>query len=115
MSLTPRQIVYAALVGIGVIATWTWNLRWIEEAGGTFDVARFTADAYANAAASSIANDISVAVAAFLVWSFAEARRLAMRNWWVYPLLTFGVAFAAAFPLFLFMRERKLAAPAAGA
>ena len=33
-----------------------------------------------------------------------------MRNWWAYIAVTFLVAFACAFPLFLFMRERRLEA-----
>ena len=53
-------------------------------------------------------NDLLVALATFLVWSFAEVRRLGMRRWWVYPILTFGIAFAFAFPLFLFLRDRRL-------
>jgi len=37
-----------------------------------------------------------------------EARRLKMRNWWAYILLTFLIAFAFACPLFLMLRELKL-------
>jgi hypothetical protein len=33
-----------------------------------------------------------------------------LRRWWIYPILTFGVAFACAFPLFLFVRDRRLQA-----
>jgi hypothetical protein len=33
-----------------------------------------------------------------------------MKHAWAYVVLTFGVAFAFAAPLFLFMRERHLAA-----
>ena len=44
------------------------------------------------------------------VWSFLRVRK----KWWLGPvvfvLLTFGVAFAMAFPLFLLVRERRLAA-----
>ena len=54
--------------------------------------------------------DLVVALAAFLVWSYAEARRLSMRRWWVYPALSFGVAFAFAYPLFLFVRDRRMQA-----
>ena len=38
------------------------------------------------------------------------ARRIGMRHAWIYPVLTFTVALGFAFPLFLFMRERHLAA-----
>src|SRR5690606_13824714 len=43
------------------------------------------------------------------VWSFVEARRLGMRTWWLYVAITFVVAFAVAFPLFLLARDRRLA------
>lgn len=112
MQLTSRQIVYAALAVLGLLFTWYFNLRFMQEAGGSFDVAEFVRAGYANAASSSLANDLLVGVAAFLVWSFAEARRLDMRRWWAYVVLTFGVAFAFAFPLFLFVRDRRLEAMA---
>jgi len=115
MRITPRQIVYAALAAAGLVATWYFNLRFMEESGGSFGALEFVRAGYANAASSSLANDLLVGVAAFLVWSFAEARRLAMRRWWVYVVLTFGVAFAFAFPLFLFFREGRLEELAAAA
>ena len=109
MPLTPRQLFYAALSAIGLIATWYFNLRFIAESGGTFSVVEFVRAGYANSAASSLSNDLAVGTIAFLTWSFAEARRLRIPHWWVFVVLTFGVAFACAFPLFLFVRERKLA------
>lgn len=115
MNLTAREIVYLALAAIGLVATWTFNLRFMAESGGSFDALDFLRGGYANAAASSLTNDLLVALAAFLVWSYAEARRLAMRHWWIYPAITFGIAFACAFPLFLFARERRLRAIGAGA
>jgi len=37
-----------------------------------------------------------------------EGYRLGMKRLWIYYLLTFMVAFAFAFPVFLFMRELLL-------
>lgn len=110
MNLTTRQIVYLALALIGLIATWYFNFQFMREAGGSFSAVDFVRAGYANAASSSLTNDLLVALAAFLVWSFSEARRLQMRRWWVYPALAFGIAFAFAFPVFLFVRERRLQA-----
>ena len=78
------------------------------DAGGAFSLATFIRQGFANPAAASLASDVFVAAVAFLVWLPFEARRLMMRRWWVYALLTLGVAFACAFPLFLLMRERRL-------
>jgi len=108
MGLSPRQIFYLGLSVVGLVATWTFNLRFMAESGGAFSTLDFVRAAYANNAAASLGNDLLVGVAAFLVWSWVEARRLEMRHWWIHPLLTFAVAFAFAFPLFLFLRDRRL-------
>ena len=108
MNLTPRQLVYAALAAIGLVATWYFNLQFMSESGGSFSVVDFVAASYANSASASISNDLTVGVIAFLVWSFHEARRIGMRHWWIYVVLTFAIAFACAYPLFLFMRERRM-------
>jgi hypothetical protein len=108
MRFTRRQTVYLVLAVIGLCATWFFNLRFMAESGSAFDVVAFVRAGYANSASSSLSNDLLVGCTAFLIWSFAEVRRLGMRRWWVYPVLTFGIAFAFAFPLFLFLRDRRL-------
>ena len=80
---------------------------------GSFDISTFIAGGYANPAAGSLSADLTVAFVAFLVWLPAEARRVGVRHWWIYAVLSCTVAFAFAYPLFLFVRERKLAAQAA--
>lgn len=107
MPRTPRQWLYLALAVAGFLGTLFFNLRFAREAGG-FDALAFVAGGFANPAAASLTVDLLVALAAFLVWSWAEARRLGMRRWWLYLALTFLVAFAVAFPLFLLARDRRL-------
>jgi len=79
-------------------------------AHGGFSTATFVAEAFTTPASRSITVDIVIASTAWMAWMVAEARRLGMRHWWIYIVLTFGVAFAFACPLFLFMRERRLQA-----
>jgi hypothetical protein len=107
MPRTPRQWLYAALAVGGFFGTLFFNLQFAREAGG-FDAAAFVAGGFANPAAASLTVDLLIALAAFLIWSYAESRRLGMRLWWVYLALTFLVAFAVAFPLFLLARDRRL-------
>ena len=108
MSSKIKQIIYAIFALIGVIVTWYFNLKLIL-APGDFKLSAFIADNYINAASASITNDLLVVSAVFLFWSFVESRRLSMKNWWVFIPLTFGVAIAFSYPLFLLLRERKLA------
>ena len=107
---TGRQVTYLALSLVGLCATWYFNLRFLAAAGGSFDLVAFVKGGYANNASSSLSNDLWIGCTTFLVWSYAEARRLAMRRWWVYPVLTLSIAFAFTFPLFLFVRDRRLQA-----
>ena len=106
--MTTRQWFFLALSIVGLVATWTFNLQFMRETGG-FDLAAFVQAGYANSAAASLSNDLLTGCVAFLVFSYFESRRIGLRHWWIFPVLTFGIAFAFAFPLFLFLRERRLA------
>lgn len=108
MSSKQLQIIYGFCAFAGVAATMYFNLQFIDEQGG-FSLITFVTDNYVNAASASIANDITVVALVFLIWSYQESKRLAIPHWWLYGVLTFVVAIAFTFPLFLLMRERKLA------
>ena len=112
MKTTPRQITYGLLAVIGVVATWYFNLQFMAAHDG-FSLWAFIEATHANAAASSIANDITVVAITFLFWSFLEARRLGMKHWWFFLIFTFVIAIAFTFPLFLLYRERVLASSVA--
>ena len=58
--------------------------------------------------AQSINADIAVASVTFLIWMWIEGRRLGVKRLWLFTVLTFLVAFAFSFPLFLFFREQRL-------
>jgi hypothetical protein len=106
MSL-PRTL-YLVLAVAGLVIPWYFNLQYMEQAGGAFDMSDFMADAAANPAGQSLSWDLGIACIAGLSWIFFEARRLGMRFFWLYIVLAFTVAYAFAFPLFLFMRQGKL-------
>jgi hypothetical protein len=100
-------VVYGVLALVGLIGPWYFNVQFMTAHGG-FVLGTFLADIFANPASSSVGVDITIGATAFLVWMVSEARKLGMRHWWVYIVLTFAVAFAFACPFFLFMRERRL-------
>jgi len=52
--------------------------------------------------------DLLVSVIVFWFFMFTEARKLQMKNAWVYLLATLLVGLSFALPLFLYFRERKL-------
>lgn len=108
MRFSMLQAIYLVLAVAGLLSTWYFNIQFMLQAGGAFNVAAFVRGGFANAAAASLSSDLLVGAAAFIIWSFSEAKRLGMRHWWLYLALTGSIAFAFACPLFLLMRERKL-------
>ena len=103
--MNAKAAVYGALAILGVVWTAYFNLQAFEAGLGAGD---FFTMGFVNPVSSSLTADLTVACLAFLAWLPFEARRLQLRNWWIYIVLTFAVAFAFSFPLFLLMRERKL-------
>ena len=103
-NLTFKQIVYLLLAILGVVWTWYFNLQL--ETG----LVGFFTSMFDSPITGSLAADVSVALMTWLVWMIPEARRLGI-SWWTVALLivlTFVVAFAFTFPLFMFIRERIL-------
>ncbi|ARN75657.1 DUF2834 domain-containing protein [Oceanicoccus sagamiensis] len=102
------RILYLLLTVAGLVMPWYFNLQFMAQYGDGFNLDQFIADSSLNAASKSLGWDLMVACIAGLCWMFFESRRLGLRFFWVYIVLTFGVAFAFAFPLFLFVRQGKL-------
>ena len=95
---------YLVLAFLGLVVPWFFNLRFLQQ--GTFW--DFLAATCVNDAACSISADVLIAAVAGCIWMLSEAKRQGMRHPWLWVLLTFFVAFAFAFPLFLFVRERRI-------
>ena len=104
------RVLYLFLAIAGVMMTWYYNLQFMQESGGSFDLAEFMAASSSNAASQSLSWDLAIACLAGLLWIFFESKRLGMRFFWVYIILAFSIAYAFAFPLFLFVRQGKLEA-----
>jgi hypothetical protein len=111
-----RQFIYILLAIGGFVFTTYYLLRFIELTEGSvsftnfmkFDWILFFKSGFANPAAGFITVDVITGAIAYLVWMVPEARSLKMKHWWIYLVLVFAVSFAFSFPVFLFMRERKL-------
>lgn len=102
------RILYLVLAIAGLVVPWYFNLQFMQQAGGQFVLSDFVAAANSNAASSSLSWDLSIACLAGLCWIFFESKRLGLRFFWLYIVLAFTVAYAFAFPLFLFVRQGKL-------
>lgn len=95
-------------------ATWRFSMETLDGMGG-FSLGGlmmlsplFYQSAFSHIVATQLLLDVVVASVAFFVWMFPEGRRLGMRHLWIYPVLTYGLAFSLALPLFLYNRQGAL-------
>lgn len=102
-----NQIAYLAIALVGLLVIWYFNIQFMIDHGVDSEWIFFN-EIYVNNASSSITNDLFTVAFVFMIWSFFEARRLEMSNWWLYMGLTVFIAIAFSLPLFLLMRERCL-------
>jgi hypothetical protein len=108
------QWLYLGLAVAGAIFPWMANIAFVRSSGNSFDLAEFVALANANPAAQSLSRDLLIGATAITIWMVVEARRLKVRGLWLALLCCFTLAFACGAPLFLWMRERRLAELQAG-
>ncbi len=101
---TPLAITWLALAIVGLVGTWTFN------AFAIIQMRDFFGDWMGSGpAVSSLTVDLLVVAVAGCILIVVESRRLGMPRAWLYIVLSGITAFAFTFPLFLAMRERKLA------
>ena len=102
-------VLYLVIAACGLFGTWFFNI-------GSFNAGEDYIGAwFASAASSSAAVDVLVTAAAASVFYVVEGRRLRMRHTWVLIPLTFAMALAFTFPLFLAWREHVLVRSGAAA
>ena len=102
------QISYGMTSAVALVATWWNNIHFMmkhPDAG----VIGFIEAAFANHAAASLSWDLVFLGTAVTIWMIVESRRLEMKGIAVYIILSQLIAIAVMVPLFLLMRERKLA------
>ena len=63
---------------------------------------------FANDIAAAFMMDLFCIVFLFLIWSYQEAQKHQLKNWWLVILFTFAFGIASGLPLFLYLREEKL-------
>jgi hypothetical protein len=98
-----RKNIFLVLAMIGFVAPYYFFLQ-----VRGFDLNALFEQFAASAALSGTAMDLLISVIVFWFFMFTEARKLEMKNPWVYLLATLLVGLSFALPLFLYFRERKL-------
>ena len=98
-----RNNIFLVLTVIGFIAPYYFFLQVHD-----FDLNALFQQFATSKLLSGTAMDLLISVIVFWFFMFTEAKKLDMKNTWVYLLATFLVGLSFALPLFLYFRERKL-------
>lgn len=102
-----RKYIYLALAVLGLCWTWYFNILFFQTAEDK-SLGNFVAQCLTTLPAKSIGADLTVVLLTFFVWMIAEGMRLKMKVVWLLLPLTFVIAIAFTFPLFMFFREQRL-------
>ncbi len=73
-----------------------------------FNLALFLQRLFANRVSSGFAIDLVISSMVFWPFLFRECRELGLRYAWIFVLFNLMVGLSFAFPLFLYVRQRKL-------
>jgi hypothetical protein len=95
--LVPNTVTLIESVQTGNILFWT-------------DPARTTSELFVNRTSTAFALDLLAAAVVALVWMTQEAGRVGIRKVWRFWVLTLLFGLGGTLPLFLYFRERRLAA-----
>ena len=105
---SPLCFFYLVCTVAGLIVPWYFNIGQMLWGAAPFTLANFWAAGFANYFVSSLTSDFLIAASAVSVWILVEGRRLKIRFYGVFIVLSLVVSFAFACPLFLFVREQRL-------
>lgn len=107
--MTQRAGLYFGLAAVGLLSQVGISIAFFADSG--FDLGEFADQATGSTIAVLTLADLVLCGVIFLVWSYAEARRVGIDPWWPFAVATAG-GICFALPLFLGYRERRLQDPA---
>ena len=98
-NLRPFYIVSAIL---GTVIPWIFFAQYFAREG--FNLWAIIQNLFANGAAGGFSADVLISIIVFLVWSFSDAKKHTIRNWWLVLPASFTVGLSLALPLYLILR-----------
>ena len=103
-----KKNIYLASAVLGFFAAICFVVKFYIEGGS--DIFPALAEISSTTMGQLLAADFTISVIVAWIYIYNESKRLNMKFWWLYILLTCGVGFCFAFPLFLYYREKRLEA-----
>ena len=101
-----KKNIYFILALIGLLVPYYFFITFLT--GNGLNIPLLIGQLFANNISTFFAVDLIISIFVFWIYMFVEAKRLEMKNSWIYLLTTLLVGLSFALPLFLYFRERKL-------
>jgi hypothetical protein len=102
------SLIYLVLCIAGTVLSWCFLVSFLVSGGVAPRL--FVASVFANPVSSAVAADLFASATLFLVFAFAEGRRMGMRGLWVYVPATLLVGLAFGAGLFFYRRATLIEA-----
>jgi hypothetical protein len=99
---------YTLIALVALLATWLNNLAFMAQPSNASFLDFFRA-VYVNAAAASFTNDLILVALAACIFMAIEGKRVGIRYFWLYIIMSAIIAVSVTFPLFLLARHMKIA------
>lgn len=100
------KTLYLLLAGIGLILPYYFFASFLRLYG--FNLQVIYEQLFTNQFATFFVMDLTIATIVFYVFLFRESRRLAIRYWWLFVVLSLIIGLSFSLPLFLYTREDKV-------
>ena len=99
----PSRSTWIAFCVVGTLVPWAFFGSFFATNG--LAPISFVKGLFANGAAAGFSTDVLISIAVFWLWSFYDAKREDIRNWWLVLPAGFTVGLSLALPLYLALRE----------
>lgn len=89
---------------VGTAVPWLFFGSFFAQQG--LDIALFLRSLFANGPAAGFSADVLISILVFWVWSWRDATRSHIAQWWLVLPASCLVGLSLALPLYLYLRER---------
>ena len=90
---------------IGTVIPWAFFASFFATEG--LNLPLFLSNLFVNGAAGGFSADVLISIGVFWVWSYQDAKRQGIRQWWLVLPTSFFVGLSLSLPLYLYLRETE--------
>lgn len=93
---------YIVAAILGTVIPWAFFVQFFAQNG--LNLPLIVQSLFVNGMAGGFSADVLISIVVFLVWSFVDAKRRSIQNWWLVLPACFMVGLSLALPLYLILR-----------